>query len=526
MMAHTNTLKWSSFRTAFSGSPLVNRVFERDSESMGSLSTTPSACNESLSNLSSADTTMHPNIAHVSSPQTCKQRTTLPVFRHADNWGSTPILSSAPPGWMPIQAMPIQVLPFADSAYMGPVGVQSSPIQPQPFGNGITMHQVNGPGKVRTPINVPLAHHICGPKNYTPHAGIQNLKSGIHSSLSVIPLDAYAMGLYSPLVPSGNISSPVLVYLSTSDPTIVVPATQMRNAMPPCAPCPSYNATPMTTSNSTPNHEIYTFPNHGTRNMTSTQLSRQKKGEIASAHASHSIDICGKQSEADTSLNQTPMNRFGEGNELWRSEADDIYGGKCTYEEFQLEGCSNLFATWHGSHMELLEKFNDLQLPVEIYRTLDPKVYNVVFKTQAKARRAFSIQKEIELRMVPPKQSNRLWLMNPSPNNIVKFETKARIIARRGKSTSQDIVGTFLMSKSSERKGCIIWADQLKGNRIRIVGCEGRFMFPDGTIKYLQKQASKGAKPIGWVSYRSRQSKEYFLLRRSGNTMSEFLYSK
>jgi len=524
MMAHTNTLKRPSFRTAFNGSPLVNRIFERDCESTSSLSTTPSACDESLSSSSSTDTTMHPNIAHVSSPQTCMQLTTLPVFRHDGNWSSSSILSNGLLGWMPIQAMP-----FANSAYMGPVGVQTSTIQPKYYVNGITMHQVNGPGWVCTSINVPLAHHISGPKNYTPHPGIQDTKSSIHSSLNGIPLDAYATG-NNPLVPSGNISSPVVVYHAASDQTIGAPATQMTNTMPPCAVRPSSNATPMARLNSTPNLESYTLPNHGTRNITSASLSsRQKKGATPAAHASHSVDICGKQSEADTALNQAPLNNLGEqytkGNEPWKNEGDDIWVGECRYEEFQREGCSNLFVTWHGSHMELVKKFGHLQLDVEIiYRTVDPRVYNVVFKTHAKARRAFCLQKEIRLRMVPPKQSPRNWIRNPSPTYVVKFETKLRTIARRGKSLCQEIVGTFLMSNFSERKGCIIWADQLKGNRIRIVGCEGRFMYPDGTIKYVKKPPSKGAKPIGWVSYRSRETKGALVLRRSGNTISEYLY--
>jgi len=95
MMAHTNTLKRRSFRTAFSRSPLVNRSFETGCESTSSLSTTPSACDESLSSRTSSDTVMPPNTAHVSSPQTCMQLTTLPMVQRGDNWGSTPVLSSA-----------------------------------------------------------------------------------------------------------------------------------------------------------------------------------------------------------------------------------------------------------------------------------------------------------------------------------------------------------------------------------------------------------------------------------------------
>jgi len=509
MVTHTKTLKRPSFRSAFSGR----------CDSSQSMCTTSSECEESLSSQSSAYTTISPNTAHSFLPQTC-------TSQHAYNWGSKPIMSREL-GWMPMQAQPA-----VDSAHIGTFGVQTSTIWPQCQGNGISRCHVNGSGQVASSINVPLAQQISHPRNHTPYAGIQDMKSGIHASVNVIKLDPYAMGLYNPLVPYGNINYPVVVYPGTSGPRMSVPAAQMTNTMPPIALTPAAsNATPMAKMYSTPNSESNMIPNQRTCNITSAPLwSRQKKGATAAAHALDSI-CHGKQLEADTSFSQPPMNNFSEqsteGSEPSRNEGDDIWVGECTFKELQGEGCSNLFATWHGSRLELVAKFNHLQMDAKIIeRTLDPNVYNVVFETHTNARRAFYIQKEIRVRMVPPKQSHRNWLRNPSPSYVVKFETKYRMQIRRGKSTSHEIVGTFLMSNFSERKGCNIWADQLKGNRIRVVGCDGRFMFPDGTIEYLKKFPSNDAKPIGWVSYRSRKTKEDFVLRRSGNKMSDYLYCK
>merc|ERR1719233_2063257 len=91
------------------------------------------------------------------------------------------------------------------------------------------------------------------------------------------------------------------------------------------------------------------------------------------------------------------------------------------------------------------------------------------------ARKAFTMQKQIGLRSVPPKNSRRIWLRNPSPRFLVKFETKCQLVVKRGKKECHDIVGELL-------KGCLFSADQLKGHRIRVASCEGSFKFPGGRI--------------------------------------------
>jgi len=463
---HVNTLKRPSFRTAFSGSLLESQIPERDCESTSSVCTTPGVCDESSSSRSRADTTMYPNEVYVSSPQPCIQQPTLQAFGQASE-----LL-----GWMPKQA-----IPYKDSAYMGQPG---SAIWPESYGKGILMHQWNGPVQVETLINVPSAQHISGLQIHAPHSVIQDTNPDLYGSSNGISSDAHFTGLNSPLVPFGNTNSALVLYPALSAQNMLVPATQIINTMPPFALSPA---------------------------------------------PSNSKCHCGMQTTADTIFNQTSMKDFGyqstKGDELWRREGEDLWVGDCKYEEYQQEGCSNLFVTWNGSHLELVAKFNHLQLnAMIIHRTLDPRVYNVVFKTHTNARKAFSMQKKIKLRMLPPRKSRRNWLRNPSPSFVVKFETKSRIIVRRGKSTCHEIVGTFLMSNFREGKGCMIWADQLKGNRIRVVGCEGRFMYPDEKIKYLKKFPSKGAKPIGWVSYRSKQTKEDFVQRRSGNMVRDYLY--
>jgi len=69
------------------------------------------------------------------------------------------------------------------------------------------------------------------------------------------------------------------------------------------------------------------------------------------------------------------------------------------------------------------------------------------------------------------KNSNRIWLRNQSPTFFVKFWTKCRLVVRNRKADCHDIVGELL-------KGCLTIADQLKGNRIRVICYEGGFMVP------------------------------------------------
>jgi len=202
------------------------------------------------------------------------------------------------------------------------------------------------------------------------------------------------------------------------------------------------------------------------------------------------------------------------------SEEEDLWKGNLDYEQYQFNGGSNLFITWSGSKAALVEKLRTFNLEVrEVLRTIDFNICNVIFQSHPIARKAFTMQQRIRLRIVPPKLSDRIWFRNPSPTFLVKFETKCRLIVRRGKAECHDIVGELL-------KGCMITADQLKGNRIRVKCCEGSFMFPGGNVvemKGVQNNSDKSSS-LGWVSYRCKHTNESFVVRRSWNKLGDYLY--
>jgi len=216
-----------------------------------------------------------------------------------------------------------------------------------------------------------------------------------------------------------------------------------------------------------------------------------------------------------------PMPGFTAGNEV-----GELWSGNCDYSEWIEKGGSNLFISWSGTGSELRAKLCHHNLDVRTVRkTSDVEVFNVIFESYMNARKAFLMQREIKLRMIPPKNSRRNWLRNPSRKFWVKFETKYRLVVKKGKAECHDVVGDLLMTDYNEGKGCIIWADQLKGHRIRIVGCEGNFKFPSGRIvKMKGVPAYSDAKPLGWISYRSRRAGELFVIRRSGNNIGDYIY--
>jgi len=119
-------------------------------------------------------------------------------------------------------------------------------------------------------------------------------------------------------------------------------------------------------------------------------------------------------------------------------------------------------------------------------------------------------------------------LRNPSPDFLVKFETKYRLVVKKGKADCHDNVGDLLMSNSREQKGCLIWADQLKGHRIRVVKCVGNFMFADGRVVAMKGVSSKSnkKKSLGWISYRCRNSRELFVTRRSWNSLRDYIFEE
>jgi len=210
-------------------------------------------------------------------------------------------------------------------------------------------------------------------------------------------------------------------------------------------------------------------------------------------------------------------------------EGVDLWTDNCNYDEYQHDGGSNLYITWTGCSSELIAKLEYHQISEIrfVHPTNDDHVYNVVFENHSCARKAFTTQQEIGVRMVPPKGSMRNWKRNPSLKFLVKFETKCRLVVKAGKAARNKIVGVLLMSNSQEERGCYIWVDQLKGHRIRIVGVVGNFLLPNGRILQMNEVPKKniGNKSLGWVFYRCKETKKEFVVRRSGNQLGDYMYS-
>jgi len=207
-----------------------------------------------------------------------------------------------------------------------------------------------------------------------------------------------------------------------------------------------------------------------------------------------------------------------------------IHTEKFSYANEDHERHSNLYVNWIGTAVQLRHVLELKSLEVHrIESTTIKDLWNVVFDSHSSARKAFTTQREIKIRMVPPRKSKKNWLRNPSPKFLVQYEIKCRLDVRQGKALGKDIVGVLLMSRSSceEREGCHIWADQLKGHRIRIVGCVGKFMFPSERIIDMKEipKKSVGNNPIGWVSYRNRHTREDYVTRISGNLLQDYIYN-
>jgi len=202
-------------------------------------------------------------------------------------------------------------------------------------------------------------------------------------------------------------------------------------------------------------------------------------------------------------------------------EDESVWQGNLTFEEWK-NGGSNLFVTWSGRKAELVNKLHLFKLKVrDIFSTSDESILNVVFESHPIARKAFTMQNQIRVRIVPPKNSHRIWWRNPSPKFLVQFETKCQLVVKKGKSERHDTVGELL-------PGCLITADQLKGHRIRVLCCEGSFMFPGGNIvemKGVPNQSNEKAS-LGWISYRCRQTKETLVIRRSWNKLGDYIYQE
>jgi len=162
----------------------------------------------------------------------------------------------------------------------------------------------------------------------------------------------------------------------------------------------------------------------------------------------------------------------------------------------------------------------------DIGKTRMSGVLAVVFSSHEIAKRAFTTQQEFGIRMEPPKNTKRNWYKNPNPKFHIKFETTRRLTVKTGKSISKGKVGDFLMSDARMDKGCIIWADQLKGHRLRVVGFVGRFMNNEGhIIERHDPPFMEDREVVGWISTQCNKTKKKFVIRKSGNHIEDYTHT-
>jgi len=172
---------------------------------------------------------------------------------------------------------------------------------------------------------------------------------------------------------------------------------------------------------------------------------------------------------------------------------------------------------------QMRNAFRDRGLDIQdIGKTSTPGVLVVLFKTHEVAKRAFTSQKEIGIQMVPPWFTRRNWLKNPSPKFHVIFETTRRLTVKTGKSNSNAKVGDLLMTNARTRRGCLVLADQMKGQRLRVIGYVGKLLLADGTIIERNCMAEQGM--VGWISTRCYKTKEKFVLRINKNRFVDYVY--
>jgi len=188
---------------------------------------------------------------------------------------------------------------------------------------------------------------------------------------------------------------------------------------------------------------------------------------------------------------------------------------------------SFLFATAENQE-ELKETLTKEGLEIHnIWKTKTSGVLAVMFSSHEIAKQAFTRQKEIGVRLVPQSSTRRYWYKNPSPNFHVIYETTRRLTVKSGKSFSNRTVGDFLMKNARMERGCIIWADQMKGYRLRVVGFVGKFVKADGRVIVCNKPPSMDERNvIGWVSTQCNVTKTKFVLRLSGNQIADYLYTR
>jgi len=548
MTSIVNISRRPSFRAAVKNNLLDGHdISEKDTESAISECTTTSMCDESLSSRSSIDHTMYSSSAYTTAiPQILMQQGAPHVLIPHANMGINQQLNQKLPQQTPVQlALPcphpanMGQLPLTMGQLQAQMAIRQPQlyVQPQAYGSMIMQqNQFVAPGHVPMSNNVWLTRNVSDLGN-NKYPGIQEINYNAQPIAKRISTDVCSMaGSNSPVqscvsspgyantkpgFPNPN-CSPMVMYYAPQAPTIWVPTTQINAFMPQVA-IPSPPCMPDIPNSNQEKLKGCVYPNLKGNISPDTSLSSPSSLQLAHSPANTLSDHVFSQSQFDEDDDEEVTRRHG----AKLDEGDSLWVGSCKYEEYKREGGSNLFITWPGSYLGLLNKLTQVDLnPKIIHRTCDKKIYNVVWKTHTIARRAFAMQREIRLRMVPPKYSRRNWLRNPSPRFLVKYETTSRLVIRKGKSSCHEIAGSFLMSSCKKRRGCYIWADQLKGNRIRIVGCEGKFMYPDERVVTRKDIPSEGSAnvPIGWVSYRNKRTKKDFVSRRSGNLLRDYIY--
>jgi len=199
---------------------------------------------------------------------------------------------------------------------------------------------------------------------------------------------------------------------------------------------------------------------------------------------------------------------------------NDIELVEKTFDE-TMDG-SYLFVTTNNvKNLQIILHERGLEVQ-DIGKTRTPGVLVVLFKTHEFAKRAFTTQKEIGIRMMPPKFTKRYWFKNPSPKFPVVFETTRRLTAKTGKSSSNLKIGDFLMMDVKKGNGCLVLADQMKGHRMRVVGFIGKFITTGGHI--IEQKSMFEQKIEGWISTQSHQTRQKFVLRKSMNKIEDYVY--
>lgn len=175
-----------------------------------------------------------------------------------------------------------------------------------------------------------------------------------------------------------------------------------------------------------------------------------------------------------------------------------------------------------------LRRFLDLKghFVHDICQTHTPGVLAVLFKNHVIAKRSFVRQKEFCVKMVPYCWYKGNWFKNPSPKFHVMFRITRRLTVKSGKSIMQTKVGDLLMSDAKSGRGCTIWADQLKGQRLRVVGFTGKFMYPDGsTVERRFPPRAEERRTIGWISTMCHKTMKKLVVRISMTQIADYLYN-